>query len=69
MAIANICGALIAVPMLGPLIAKMGFGEPDPCLTASLVSNSTSISDMAYTLGDTALASQEFDHMKLDFST
>ena len=56
--------------MLGQFIAKFNpVSEPDPCLTASLVANSTSIADMTYVLGDKDMAVQSFDDMKLDFTT
>ena len=46
----------------------LGFGEPNPCLSASLMANSTSINDISYRLGDDMVV-QEFEPMKLDFSS
>ena len=66
--VASICSAAAAVPIVGIIIQKMGFGEPDPCVTASLVANSTSINDIVYRLGSEKIE-QQFEPMKLDFSS
>jgi hypothetical protein len=66
--VTGICAALVAVPLFGIVPYILGFEESDPCLSASLVANSTSINDIIYILGD-AMVVQEFEPMKLDFSS